>query len=176
MTLYIPGDSPQALGSRVIGNSYTVMQLKDYRTFGPPPSNYYSARYQEKNLAANMFYAYYSVDNTVKTKAKGGSWNHPCSPAILMAIRPPKFDPEFVVNRKPRPGFFDPPMKCVLGQILLKHQPTWEAAIAAAMGAKGINFDIRAINQDDIKVRVNTLFSNPIPKKELRHHLYHPTD
>jgi hypothetical protein len=164
------------LGTNNTDNTFAALHVKHYQNFGPPPRNYYAARYDHEMQGVMMFYADHSVDDSVKTKANGGSWDHPCSPAGLKAIPPPTFLPEFVVNRQSSPGFFRPPMDYVPGQVLWKHHASWEAALAAALTQNGVQTTGGPMTAADIKSNLDNLAKGAQYKEMQSHVLYHPAD
>ncbi len=166
MAPYIPTDNTQ---STKYAAAALKGQVRDYRAFGPPPSNYYTAR---SSKGEYMIYSDHRLSSAITTILKGAKKNHPCSDAAKNDYPRPTFSPELTFERQTSLGFFDPPLNYMPPQIRWKyHSDGWEGALAAELTKKGIPVDAAKMRN-----AYDHLASGAENKKEQSHILYHPAD
>ncbi|KAI4608894.1 hypothetical protein J4E83_008933 [Alternaria metachromatica] len=139
-----------------------------YRTYGPPPSNFYMSR-----TTTGMIYADHSSSTVVTTKRQGASSNHPYSIAGQAAHPRPGIAGEKPHTRVSTMGLFPPPVEYVPGSTRWRwHQDGWSSAFAAAAAQKGITQTADQIQQcyddltthPDIMAKKSALLYDPIDR------------
>jgi hypothetical protein len=177
--IYNPSTNPQDKGNVDVGNKTAAEHAKEYCAYGPPPRNYFVRRgYKSAKSNISLFYADHTIDNTTIGVSTGGSCDHPFSPAGFKAQPHPKILPEFTDTRPRYPGFLQPPVRYLPGQMMWKLQDTWQAAAAAALRAKGVK-DPRngeLVTEATIGACHAWLKTKPSYTKEESNTLYHPAD
>jgi hypothetical protein len=177
--IYNPTLNPQDVGSTFSNNAPATEHTKDYCAYGPPPRNYFVRRgYRINKQVNNVLYADHTIDKTAMTISTGGSFNHPFSPAGFKAQPRPNILPEFADTRPRYPGFLQPPVRYLPGQMMWKLQDTWQAAAAAALRAKGVK-DPRngeLVTEATIGACHAWLKTKPTYTTEESNTLYHPAD
>jgi hypothetical protein len=123
-----------------------------------------------------MLYADHSTDESVTTRKKGASYDHPCSPAAMKPGQAVNFLPELTVERPQSLGFFDPPMKYQSGQVWWHFQPSWEAAMVVALRKAGVTKDMKPIEVDDVQSKLEELRLAGAKKELEEPYLHHPSD
>jgi hypothetical protein len=179
MPQYEPTENPQYVGRLNSTNPYALEHESQFKDFGPPPPNVYVARQAHKPQGeTKMLYADHSADESVTTRKQGASYDHPCSPAAMKPGQTVKFLPELTVKRAQSPGFFDPPMTYQSGQVRWYFQPSWEAAMVAALKKAGVTKpNKKPIEVEDVQSKLEELRLDDGTKEELdKPYLHHPSD
>jgi hypothetical protein len=182
MVKYVPSDNPSATRtgiSRARGedglSNEIRLHLDEFKAFGPPPREYYVNIYRSHGVN-KPDYEDRSPGRARPPNSTRKNNIHPCSPDARLSTPPPTFAEEFDDDRKPIVGFFPPPLKYVSGQMTWRHQPSWEAALAAALATKGIQKDGRPLTEDDLQARLSELVDGPNGDEKPSTLLHHPAD
>ncbi|KAF2757958.1 hypothetical protein EJ05DRAFT_528378 [Pseudovirgaria hyperparasitica] len=140
MIRYFPTDQPWftvnlTQVARTQPGACHEVQEREWRTYGPPPPNFWVAPMGSPDATQQRYFVYgdrsiQAVDEGLKENAqkptnavytskfegrefsKGFSKFHPCSPEGRNSYPPPNFQEEMIFDVEDTPGFFHPPLKC----------------------------------------------------------------